>query len=244
MTDSHRFSAVLFDLDGTLLDHDMLGEFVHRYFEALTARVAHLVPPPLLVKAIWQATDAIVANEDGQRTNAEVFAAHFYPLVGQPPAVLEPLFDAFYAEDFPALRQYTRQRPEARRVVQTAFDLGYQVVVATNPLFPATAIYQRLTWAGVADFPYRKVTTYENSHAAKPNLRYYQELLDELGLPAEEVLMVGDEAMDLVAAQLEIATYLVPGPATKLEPTTPPPTYQGSFAAVETVLRSSAKKAN
>jgi len=43
--------------------------------------------------------------------------------------------------------------PEARSVVQAVFDAGYDVVIATNPLFPDTAIRQRMEWADVAEFP-------------------------------------------------------------------------------------------
>jgi len=50
----------------------------------------------------------------------------------------------FYANGYPALLQYTGYKPEAGWVVQRAFDLGYDVVSATNPLFPATAVEQRL----------------------------------------------------------------------------------------------------
>ena len=107
----------------------------------------------------------------------------------------------FYANGYPALRQYTRRKPEACQVVEKAFDLGYDVVIATNPLFPATAIEQRLEWADLADFPYRLVTTYENSRACKPNLLYYEQILENIGHCADACLMVGDEDRDMIAAR-------------------------------------------
>jgi len=179
----------------------------------------------------------MVAN-DGRATNEEVFAAAFYPLIGHPREKVESVFLDFYTKDFPALRQYTHRKPEARQVVQQAFELGYEVVIATNPLFPATAVEQRLEWADVADFSYRLVTTYENSSAAKPNPLYFEKILETIGHPARACLMVGDEDMDMAAAHLGCPTFLVPGPRTELDPTMPEPTYRGTLADLGALLQS------
>lgn len=222
--------AILFDLDGTLLENDM-GTFLPPYFQRLSAHVSHIMPPEPFLQHLMRATHVMIEN-DGRMTNEELFAAAFYPKVGHSREELEPVLMDFYATVFPTLRSFTRRKPEARRAVQAAFDLGYEVVIATNPLFPATAIEQRLDWAGVADFPYSLVTTYENSHACKPNLLYFEEILEKLGRPAEECLVVGDEAMDMVAAKLGCVTFLIPGPRTDLGPDVPPPTYSGTLSDV------------
>ncbi len=233
MTDPIK--AILFDLDGTLLDLDM-GVFLPRYVEALAAHSAHVVPPDQFIPCLMQASQAMMAN-DGQDTNQAVFDRAFFPPLGRTRQEMEPLFMNFYANEYPRLRRHTRQKPAARRVVQAAFERGYQVVIATNPLFPLTAIEQRLEWAGVAGFPYRLVTTYETSRAAKPNLLYYEQILETIGLPAEACLMVGDEDMDMVAGSLGCRTFLVPGPRTDLDPATPEPTYRGRLADLMPLLR-------
>jgi FMN phosphatase YigB (HAD superfamily) len=232
----HQIQAILFDLDGTLLDNDM-SAFLPHYFRLLGARVAHLIPPDRFMDCLMTASDAMI-NNDGQATNEEVFVEVFYSLAGVSREVLEPVFADFYANDFPTLRHHTRPKPEACSVVQMAFDLGFCVVVATNPVFPATAVQQRLDWAGVAHFPYHRVTSYENSRAAKPNLRFFEEILEGLGLPASAALVVGDEDMDMVAAHLGCRTFLVPGPRTDLAPSTPAPAYSGTLADVGTLLES------
>jgi len=230
-----RVKAVLFDLDGTLLDNNM-DVFLPHYFKMLTARVAHILPPDEFMAHLMQASNAMVTN-DGRATNEEVFAALFYPLAGHSREGVEPILEDFYANDFPELRQHTRCKPEARQVVQLAFDLGCEVVIATNPLFPASAVQQRLEWAGVADFPYQLVTTYENSCAAKPNLVYYEQILETIGCSAEQSLVVGDEDMDMVAAHLGCLTFLVPGPRTALAPATPEPTYRGTLVDLEALFQ-------
>jgi hypothetical protein len=49
--------------------------------------------------------------------------------------------------------------------------------------------------------------------------------------------MVGDEDMDMVAANLGCRTFLVPGPRTELDPTTPQPTYRGTLADLVALLK-------
>jgi FMN phosphatase YigB (HAD superfamily) len=229
-----NIKAILFDLDGTLLDSNM-ENFLPHYFKRLSARVAHIAPPKEFIAHLMAATEAMLAN-DGRATNEQVFSAAFYPFAGHARAELEPIFQDFYANDFPKLRENTRCKPEARPVVQLAFSLGYDVVISTNPLFPETATRQRLEWAGVDDFPYRLVTTYENSRFCKPNLRYFDAIAEYLGHPPEACLVVGDEDMDMVAGRVGCPTFLVPGPSTNLDPATPEPTYRGTLAELAALL--------
>jgi FMN phosphatase YigB (HAD superfamily) len=231
-----KICTILFDLDGTLLDNDM-DVFLPHYFRKLAGRVSDLVPPDQFMDCLMQGTEAMLANS-GEMTNEEVFARVFYPLVGLPRKILEPVFLEFYEADFPTLREHTRRKPEAPEVVRKAFALGCDVVVATNPLFPATAVEQRLQWAGVASFPYRLVTSYENSRAAKPSLRYFEQILAATGCPPDSALVVGDEDMDMVAGHLGCCTFLIPGSRTKLAASTPEPNYRGSLADVGELLES------
>ncbi len=226
--------AVFFDLDGTLLDSNM-DVFLTHYLKRLAARTAHLIPPDEFIHHLLAATEAMVAN-DGRATNAEVFIEAFYPCVGYDLAELEPIFMDFYANDYPALREFTRRRPEARPAVQLAFDRGYDVVIATAPLFPETAVRQRMAWAGVDDFPFRRITSYENSRFCKPNVRYFQEIADFLGYPPEACLVVGDDSVDMVAAHIGCSTFLVPGAAPKPEIAAPEPAYRGTLQDLMEIL--------
>lgn len=232
----NEIRAILFDLDGTLLSNDM-NVFLPHYFELLAAHVAHILPPERFMARLMQAVEVMLAN-DGRATNEEVFAEAFYPLAGRSREEMEPVFMEFYATKFASLAKYTERKPEARQVVQLALDLGYDVAIVTNPLFPATATEQRLAWAGVADLAYRLVTTYENSRATKPSLLYFEQVLETIDHSPEASLVVGDEDMDMVAAHLGCRTFLVPGPRTELAPSTPPPTYQGTLAEVGDLIRS------
>jgi HAD superfamily hydrolase (TIGR01662 family) len=210
--------AVLFDLDGTLLDNDM-DVFITHFLRRFAPHVAHRVSPEALVQAWLYALQLMQGNADPALTNQEVFDLHFYPRIDALRDELLPSVQAFYATSYRSLRSLARPRPGARETVEAMLDAGMQVVVATNPIFPQTAVEQRLEWAGVAGLPFSLVTHSENMHAAKPSLQYYQEILRRIECTAAECLMVGDDFINDIqpTARLGIRTYWV-----NTNTTTPP----------------------
>jgi HAD superfamily hydrolase (TIGR01549 family) len=202
--------AVLIDLDDTLLDTNM-ERFLPLYFKALGRRMSQFVAPDELVRMLLASTRVMMNNYDPTITNQQALDADFFPRLGYPEALVRSVIQTFYEEDFPALKRYTRPRSQARPLVQALFDRGYDVVIATNPLFPRRAIEYRLDWAGILDFPFKLVTSYENSHFCKPNPRYYQEILDELDCRPEEAIMIGDDLENDIepAGQLGLRTYWI-----------------------------------
>ncbi|HHY95530.1 MAG TPA: HAD family hydrolase [Firmicutes bacterium] len=205
-------TALLFDLDGTLLGLD-IDAFLPVYFQALVRRFDGIMPGHLLLDSVNKATFTMIGDRDRSRCNRDAFWGDFLPRVPLPGDKLEPIFAGFYQEDFPTLRYLARPLPEARALLQRAVDRGYTLVLATNPVFPREAVYERMRWGNIHDIPFALVTTYENMHACKPQLEYYEEILDVLKLAPEQCLMVGNDVQeDLVASLLRIRTYLVEGP--------------------------------
>jgi FMN phosphatase YigB (HAD superfamily) len=203
--------AVLFDLDDTLLYDDMEGAFLKHYFALLTEHARPICPPGELMTALRLATDAMLGNQDPDGiTNEEAFASVFAPHLGRPWDELEAFFARFYEDRFPELQVHARPHPDARQVVKTCLDRGYQLVIATNPLFPARAIEHRLAWAGLDDLPFALVTTYENMHTCKPAPAYYDEIAVMIGVPSAGCLMVGNDVVrDIAPAQQAgMHTYL------------------------------------
>ena len=102
-----------------------------------------------------------------------------------------------------------------------------EVVIATTPVIPLTAIQQRLDWAGVGDFTYKLITSIENMRANKPSPVYYHQIFNILKVAPEECLMIGDEDKDMQAAKYGCQTFLVPSENTNIEEGTPEPSYKG-----------------
>ncbi len=204
-----KLKAVFFDLDGTLLPMDQ-ELFIKAYFKGLAARLGPLgYEPKELISAIWQGTGAMIRN-DGQCTNEEAFWACFCKIFGEKAREDEPQFEAFYREDFQAVRQVCGYQPQAASLLAWLKARELPAVLATNPIFPAIATESRIRWAGLCPEDFVYYTTYENSRYCKPNPAYYLELLARMELAPEQCLMVGnDVGDDMVARQLGMEVFLL-----------------------------------
>ncbi len=202
--------TILFDLDGTLLPMDQ-EEFVNAYFGLLAEKLApYGYHPKKLTAAIWSGTSAMVQN-DGSQTNEAAFWADFCEVYGPDGAKDAPLFEEFYAADFAGARTVCGFSPELVQIAEDLKARGITLVLATNPIFPAIATYQRIRWAGLKPEDFALITTYENSRFCKPDTGYYREILGKIGKEPENCLMVGnDVAEDMVPARaLGMKTFLL-----------------------------------
>jgi HAD superfamily hydrolase (TIGR01549 family) len=208
--------TLLLDLDDTLL-HNHIDEFLPAYLKLLSSELAPYAPPDAIVAQLLSATRKMAANPRPDCTLKQVFDAAFYPPLGLKAEDLQEVIQSFYEEKFPSLQSLTRSKPEAVDLVQAAFERGYRVAVATNPLFPRRAVEQRLAWAGlpVEQYPFDLIASYETFHFSKPNPAYYAEMLGRLNWPEGGALMVGDDwKRDILgASQVGLATYWLPNGA-------------------------------
>lgn len=225
-------ATFLLDLDNTLLGNDM-NKFLPPYFALIQKRLEPLANGKDLRQILIDSVQTAITNQDPIITNMTAFMADFTGRLGYAAETLQPVLDTFYQQDYPQLRQYTTRRPEAQRAIRRLLAAGCRVVIATNPLFPATAIQQRLEWAGVSGFPYALVTTMENSHFSKPNPRYYQEILSAVKSEPESTWMVGDDPeRDIAPAwKLGLKTWWITDDGgTPEQSPTPPCDEYGSLA--------------
>lgn len=192
--DESDTKAILFDLDGTLLVNPM-AEFVPAYLNLFCEFVRDLVSPEIFTSSLLEGVQAMESNRDPSSSNEEVFREVFFPRVGIPEDRLAPRLEAFYHDKYPELADLTRPVQGNRQVLEAALRRSLEIVIATNPLFPLTALEQRLAWAGlpVTEYDYSLVTSLELMHAAKPTPEYYLEILNHLSRSPDECLMVGDD---------------------------------------------------
>ncbi|HWT74460.1 MAG TPA: HAD family hydrolase, partial [Mobilitalea sp.] len=203
-------NTFIFDLDGTLLPMPNQELFVETYMKALSKKiVSHGMEPQSLIKAVWTATGAMLKN-DGTMTNEQRFWKVFSSIVGEDTKRLEDIFDHFYRNEFIAAKETTSTHPHAMECINALKKKGYQVVLATNPLFPRVATLARMDWAGLNPEDFELITTYENSSFCKPNLEYYTEILDNIKKKPMECIMIGNDVKeDMCAAQLGMETFLL-----------------------------------
>ena len=211
--------AVLFDLDDTLLGNRM-DAFLPRYIPAVAEHAVQLLPDREFdfVKPLLKATRTMTQNIDPAYTNAEIFWQRLEAETGIDWLALgaEDHFDRYYEEGFEAIREVTTRRPVAAELVEWVQAQGWQVVIATNPLFPQSAIEARLAWAGLAvsDYDFDLVTYSENMRATKPHVAYYEEILARIGRQPHEAVMVGDSWKNDIepAAVLGMTNFWIAAP--------------------------------
>ena len=234
--------AILFDLDDTLLGND-IDNFMKHYFTLLGEHAHTIMQPQQFIAELLVCTREMIANIDPAVTNRDVFWQTFAERNGEYDIdELEAYFELFYRDTFPQLKPQTQRRESAARLVQYCLDQRLQVVVATNPVFPTSAIAHRLEWAGlpVDDVPFAMVTTYGNMHSTKPHPSYYQEILSRIDCEPGNALMVGDSwENDIVpAASLGMTTYWIAAEDAVGEDTAVSVTAQGSLEKLEDMIMS------
>lgn len=206
-----RFTTLLLDLDGTLLDVEMRS-FLEAFFPLASARFGGPDETQRISRAMSAAARAMMEARDGARTVDHVFLESFAPAVGRTPAEVRSVFAAFYREEFERLHRLVRPIPGARAFVTGAHGLGYELVLATNPVFFLDPILARVRWAGLADVDFALVTGAELMRWTKPHAGYFRQILALTGRRPGQCLMVGDDPrMDMAAKEAGIATWLAAG---------------------------------
>ncbi|MGB7594004.1 MAG: HAD family hydrolase [Erysipelotrichaceae bacterium] len=203
-----KLTTFFFDLDGTLLPIDG-KKFEELYFHGLSARFTDLYSPSDFIQLIWNATKAMVADTR-PITNETAFMEALGSVVNGNLGEMQNRFTDFYATGFDKVREAVIENAEVHESIRLLKQKGYDLVIATNPMFPRLAIEKRIEWTGLdrSDFSY--VTSFEDNHYCKPQPMFFQEILDTLKKTPQEVIMVGNDVEeDLVAGKLGIQTYLI-----------------------------------
>lgn len=200
--------TILFDLDGTLLPMDM-KEFLKMYLYEVGREFEDLADTKTFIAHLMEATQFML-NNDGKKTNSEVFAEKFaIRMDGRIDGYLER-FEKFYDKGYMNLKNFVYPNPLVKNAIETLKNKGYKLVIATNPIFPLKAVIHRIIWADLnpADFQY--ITSYEKSRYCKPNINFFLEVLDSIGKEAYHCLMVGNDVQeDMAANKAGLHTYLI-----------------------------------
>lgn len=190
-----------------------MDTFVPVYLETLGKHLANHGDPELLISEFLAAFESMMRNTRPDFTLKETFDENFYPQTGIDYETLHPVIDDYYINHFSSLKYLTKPREDALALVQEAIKRKYRIVVATNPIFPKSAINQRLNWGNLPpdDYEFPIVTTYENFHYTKPNPAYFAEILAQMGwIDAPAVMIGNDMKADIKPARvMGLPTYWV-----------------------------------
>ncbi len=197
--------AVLLDMDNTLLhnpDAAFAGAFrqlfddffraeygINGSIDALRAGFSHIGRDLVNCPSNWQALVNCLA--------------HWLPLSHDD---AELALRRFYGEVYGELQPLIAPVAGAADLIESLLEQGLLVAVATNPLYPESAIIQRLRWAGLDGLvdEFAIITHSENMHFAKPQPEYMAEVVARVGIEPDEALMVGDSAVNDIQSALAI----------------------------------------
>ena len=201
----------LFDLDGTLLPMHDTKSFVELYLQSLCKALTPVlkIRPELLVSSVWNGTHAMLSN-DGTRLNQDVFWETASKTAGIDLLEFSEHFDSYYQNEFAAARRATGVNPLALKSVEKIKQNGGRVIVATNPVFPSVATYERIRWAGLDPEDFEYITVYDNSAFCKPSLSYYEEICSKCDIKPGESIMIGNDVdEDMCAAKIGFDAFLI-----------------------------------
>ena len=172
-------------------------KFIEDYFRSILAKLSSLgYDGALMYRALEESVRATIRN-DGTLLNEERFWSTFSEYAPGVRDAVKDVLDEYYAVDFISVIKATCEGySRAREIVELVKSCGKRCVLATNPLFPMIATVNRMALSGLMPDDFDYVTAYENSSACKPNPLYFTELLDKLGIPAEECVMIGNDTRD------------------------------------------------
>ena len=196
--------AILLDLDNTLL-HNADRVFAPAYMQLVDAYFEERWGYKLLSPILVQMIRTVSGLHDFQLTNTATAIGLIAEAPGLTSEEIVAGFDDFYRQIYPQLERCIEPNPATTQLFDYLRQQDYALVIATNPLYSAEGIRQRLAWAGLPDKldDYALVTSSDNMHFAKPDPGYYAEIIARIGIEPDEAIMVGDNPInDLIPARL------------------------------------------
>lgn len=232
-----QYKAVLFDLDGTLLQVEMRS-FIPRYIASFHACCRDLVAFEPMQRAMRSGIHLLLETEDGQLSNDVRFFSFIAGSLQQDEVLLRTRFAEFLASDLDTLSDTVQSISETTQLLECCGQLGIPLVLATNPVFPRELIEARCRWAGIDTDNFSLLTSMENSRFCKPQSGYFLEVAEQLGVNPRDCLMVGnDTSHDLAATKVGMTTWLVDSYLLERDGPTWEPDYRGNHLQLLEHLR-------
>jgi FMN phosphatase YigB (HAD superfamily) len=241
-------TTILFDMDSTLNSIDEI-EFSRKYFKMLHEQFFSEFELQFFYDSLTNITKNVMLSRSPRELAIKTFMKEMSKCYKKPQKKLYEDFKEFYATDYNQLKEFVRPAEGAQELVQTCFNKGYNVIVATTPVFTEDAIMRRLKWSGMAEFTFELVTHAENMHFSKPLEEYYTEILKKIKKKYFECIMVGNEFMgDIVSpTRIGLKTCYIPLRSENEDLFVSPelkrfskikPTYQGTLTDFTEIVKS------
>ena len=199
--------ALLFDLDNTLVIFDEV-RFLQNYFKRIAKAFADLISADIFLERLINATMDLHRN-NGTRTNANYFMDVFAADQKLHRETYWQRFMQFYETEYDQIKVDITLPNGLEDVFAQLKGLPLKKVIATNPIFPETALKKRIHWAGLSAETFDLITHIENMSYVKPDPGYYHQICDLIDESPDNCMMVGNDPVnDMAAAFAGLKTYL------------------------------------
>jgi putative hydrolase of the HAD superfamily len=216
--------SIIFDLEGMLFSGDQV-KFMRNYVGLLSPRFSQHIPSDRFAKQLFRSIEVMIKEPKPDRTNLQTFFDDFSKATGLSYNTLWPIFEEFYAVDFPALQCMSKTNPEGKKIVEFAIQQGYMTALVSNPILPLRAVVERINWAKLSAEQFAVISSVEDFHYCKPHVGFFEEMAQRLNLDLTECLIVGNQpAEDIVVRELGLKTFLLDD-----SPDKPRSDYSGDF---------------
>lgn len=201
--------AVLLDLDNTLLSNPD-RQFAIAFMKAFDDHFKARLDIDNLAQTFRKGIQLSGQSRDTIQTNTDVMLQLLSDETGATTEQVQNIWQSFYETTYLSLRQYAAPIENNISLIESLLQQNIAVAIATNPIYPKIAIYERLKWAGLVSYieQFTFITHSDNMHYAKPHPAYYAEVIARIGIEPDEALMIGDSVRNDIqpANQMGIPT--------------------------------------
>ena len=88
-----------------------------------------------------------MVKNDGSRTNREAFWSYMEPELPLSTEESEDIALKFYEDEFNRAIRTTKPTAVSNQIVKRAKERGFEIYLATNPVFPQCATLNRIRWS-------------------------------------------------------------------------------------------------
>lgn len=234
----HPVKHLLVDLDGTLLGNQAFPlslDFIRQTFSHLRKYGGIRRAARALLAIQKEFKEPSSREHTNDHRVAELFAKQMNLSLEEGRRVLRESVSMI----FPGLKRHFYPIEGAKDFLDWAKD-DYPLTLATNPVWPPEIVELRVRWAGLDPGIFGSMTHIRTMHSCKPSPHYYEEILEQQRLRAEDCLLIGDDVkMDLPATKVGIRVFIV-GKNARLGPLrhagARAPAWRGSYHHLRAIL--------
>lgn len=189
---------IFLDYDGTLVE-ERSEEFYKLYFKLLSKKSK--LPFEKIYNLVMESVNETLENDDENITLFE----KFLEIISHKSSIGKnywiEFFMDFYQNEFNEIKKVTIPKDN---IIKKIKNTDHQLIFASNPLFPKIAVEKRISFAGLSPNNFIYISHMENSHFAKPNPKFFKEILNSLNLDPKNCVMIGDSDFDKASELVNI----------------------------------------